>query len=303
MCFYINKLLNFLDKLESKALALVLVSLTKAKALDSKEKITKLVCQCVSPNIIHKIFYCSSGEIIMSYLQRIRYCHQAKMGRYIPFYIEQTRLGWITPSFVEALKGRLDIFQIEDTKVVLNPALNSYDERTLAVAPVFRQLYEEGVIDTWVGEAYPVALNYEEPAYMEVERSAALYLGINKYGVHMNGLVMKNGIVYVWVPVRSRDRKFYPGKLDQMVAGGQPAGIGLMDNLVKEAAEEAAIPAEIARQAEYCGRLSYSMDTKRGLEHTTLYNFDLWLPEDFTPFNTDGEVESFERHCCINTKQ
>lgn len=230
----------------------------------------------------------------MSYLRRIRYCHQAEMGRYRPFYIEQTCLGWVPPSFVEALKNWPDIFQIEDTKIVLNSALNSYDERSLVVAPIFRQLYEEGVIDTWVGEPYPVTLNYEEAAYMEVERSATLYLGLKTYGIHMNGLVRKNSDVYVWVSVRSHDKPFSPGKLDQMVAGGQPVGISIMDNLIKEAAEEAAIPADITRQAEYCGRLSYRMDTKRGLEESTLYNFDLWLPEDFIPVNTDGEVDSFE---------
>ena len=49
MFFNKNKVLKVLIYLESKALALVLVSVTKAKALDSKEKIKNLVCQCVSP--------------------------------------------------------------------------------------------------------------------------------------------------------------------------------------------------------------------------------------------------------------
>jgi len=38
----------------AKALALVLVSLAKAKALAAaKEKIKKIVCQCVSPKLFH----------------------------------------------------------------------------------------------------------------------------------------------------------------------------------------------------------------------------------------------------------
>jgi hypothetical protein len=37
--------------------------------------------------------------------------------------------------------------------------------------------------------------------------------------------------------------------LDNMVAGGQPLGIGLMENVIKECGEEAGIPEAIARRA------------------------------------------------------
>ena len=30
-----------------------------------------------------------------------------------------------------------------------------------------------------------------------------------------------------------------------------------------------------------------------GINSDTLFNYDLWLPEDFVPENTDGEVDEF----------
>ena len=44
-------------------------------------------------------------------------------------------------------------------------------------------------------------------------------------------------------------RHSYPGMLDNMVAGGQPAGLSLMENVVKEAGEEAGIPCAVAGTA------------------------------------------------------
>jgi hypothetical protein len=63
--------------------------------------------------------------------------------------------------------------------------------------------------------------------------------------------------------------------------------------VVKESAEEADIPAEIARQAQQRSTLHYCTASSRGLSMDTLFNYDLWLPENFTPVNTDGEVDEF----------
>ena len=51
----------------------------------------------------------------------------------------------------------------------------------------------------------------------------------------------------MWVARRARTKATYPGKLDNMVAGGHPLGISAFDNLLKECYEEAGIPPEIAR--------------------------------------------------------
>jgi len=66
-----------------------------------------------------------------------------------------------------------------------------------------------------------------------------------------------------------------------------------MDNIIKESAEEANIPERLSKKAELVSELHYRSETHRGLHIDTLFNYDLWLPEDFVPENTDGEVEEF----------
>jgi isopentenyldiphosphate isomerase len=98
----------------------------------------------------------------------------------------------------------------------------------------------------------------------------------------------------MWVARRARDKPSYPGMLDNMVAGGQPIGLGLMENIVKECAEEADIPREIAARSRAVGAISYCHQFEDGVKPDQQFCYDLELPADFTPRNTDGEVESFE---------
>jgi len=79
-----------------------------------------------------------------------------------------------------------------------------------------------------------------------------------------------------------------------MVAGGLPYGISLHDNLLKECAEEAGLSATLAAQAVPVGAVNYNRVAARGYRSDVLYCYDLELPEQFVPHNTDGEVESFE---------
>ena len=229
----------------------------------------------------------------MSYLAKIQHCHQVQLDAYLPFIIAGQRYGYLPKSFAAHLQQWQNIFHISHDSVVLNPELDTYQQRSAALAAVLDELHQARIIDTWVDELYPVNHQYGQQAVMEMERAAALYFGIRCYGVHMNGLVKKPDGIYVWIAVRAKDKPFFPGQLDQMVAGGQPIGIGLMDNLVKEAQEEANIPVALATQAQARGYINYQMETSRGIETSTLFNFDCWLPTDFIPENTDGEVDSF----------
>ena len=230
----------------------------------------------------------------MSYLQKIQQCHTVQLADYLPFWVADEPYGYIRHRFAAQLQQWDDIFHIDADQVRLNPQLTDYQQRSDVLAPVLAELHQTGLIDTWVDELYPVNHRYGEQGVLEMERAAALYFGIRCYGVHMNGLVKKPEGIYVWIAIRAKDKPFFPGKRDQIVAGGQPVGISLMDNLIKECQEEANIPAQLASQAQARGYLHYQMETRRGMEVGTLFNYDCWLPSDFMPENTDGEVDSFE---------
>ena len=230
----------------------------------------------------------------MSYIDKIQHCNQLNIDQYLPFKVQTERYGWIHQEFAEHLKSWTSVFQVNDESVTFNPEISSYQTRSDAIAPVLTELHQQKIIDTWVGELYPVNHQYGQQGVMEIERAAALYFGTQCYGVHINGLVKKYDGIYVWLAVRAKDKPFFPGQLDQIVAGGQPVGISLMDNVIKESQEEANIPRVLASQAQARGYLKYKMETPRGIESSTLFNYDCWLPEDFVPENTDGEVDSFQ---------
>jgi isopentenyldiphosphate isomerase len=69
------------------------------------------------------------------------------------------------------------------------------------------------------------------------------------YGVHMNGYTEDaDGNLHLWVARRSKTKQTWPLRLDHLVAGGQPFGLGCADNLVKECQEEAGIGRELAQR-------------------------------------------------------
>ena len=72
-----------------------------------------------------------------------------------------------------------------------------------------------------------------------------------------------------------------------------PIGLTPEQNLCKEAKEEAGIEATLAMTAKKTGEINYRLERHDGLRSDTLFIYDLELPENFTPANTDGEVASF----------
>lgn len=230
----------------------------------------------------------------MSYLDRIRKCNEYNLERCVPFYIGDEQLGWTEKSFIQHLEVHDDVFDISAEALRFHEAFDSVDARSEAIQPILWSLHQQGIIDTWVGELYPIVKAFEEEPRLLIERASTHYFGVKSFGVHINGLVNKGGETHIWIAKRALDKPFWPGMLDQVVAGGQPFGISLIDNVVKECEEEADIPVDVARTAELTAELHYCSQGSRGINPDTLYVYDLWLPEDFVPRNTDGEVESFE---------
>ncbi|HGG58885.1 MAG TPA: DUF4743 domain-containing protein [Gammaproteobacteria bacterium] len=230
----------------------------------------------------------------MSYLQRIRACNNCSLDGLIPFVIQGRRYGFVSSNFAAALSDYPKVFDVDERRIALVESLATPQARTTAVAEVNDRLRRQGAIQQWNDELFDVKNDFDDPAVMAIERDAVIHYGLRAYGVHVNGLVEKADGSWLWVATRARDKPSFPGMLDHIVAGGQPAGLGLPENVIKEAEEEASIPAELAARARRMSRVTYCLRTDKGLKADTLFCFDLELPPDFTPRSNDGEVESFE---------
>ncbi|MFN8759719.1 MAG: DUF4743 domain-containing protein [Tagaea sp.] len=229
----------------------------------------------------------------MSFLDRIAECNAHEPAAYRPFFAAGRRVGAVRHALADRLASMPAIFAVAPDGVTLNPAFDAPPARTAALDRAVRALEADGIVQGRRNENYPACPEWGRPADFEIERAAAPHFGIRSYGVHMTGYVRKPDGLHIWVARRARAKPTYPGMLDNTVAGGQPVGLGLVENMIKECGEEAGIPPDLARGVVPVGAISYRMDAPDGLKPDVQFCFDLELPSEFTPLNTDGEIDEF----------
>ncbi|MFG0306497.1 MAG: DUF4743 domain-containing protein [Phycisphaerales bacterium JB040] len=220
-------------------------------------------------------------------------CNAHDLSRYLPWSVGERRVGWIRRDrAARFLAGRAG-FEVDAHGVrsrdpagsaALQKALDALSADLLAAGePVDR-----------TGELFAVSTRPRGEVVALLDRGVVPWFGVIATGVHLDGFVRKGGELHLWIARRSRKKLLHPGKLDKLVAGGQPHGLSLQENLITECAEEASLPPELARRAVATGSVSYRMESERGIKPDTMFTYELELPADFTPCNADGEVEAFE---------
>lgn len=208
--------------------------------------------------------------------------------------------GFVSSEFAQICSKFKDVFFFEEKKNVLklSDELSSIKSRTDAIHLVNLQLREDGLIKGWRDEMLPVVNAFSNEPVFLIERAAYSHFGMKGYGVHVNGYVRDEDtgeIGSLWVAKRSAEKSTWPGMLDHIVAGGQPYGISLADNVIKECGEEASIPPDLAKMARCGGAVSYcSLDEHGQLKRDSLFCYDLELPPTFIPTPGDKEVEDFQ---------
>lgn len=230
----------------------------------------------------------------MAFMDHIIACNHHDLSNSLPFRALGRHLGWVRQKVARDLAGLGGCFSIQADEVVLDPDLADGRAITQAIEADCLALARQGRAPFPRGEHFKVADHFPDPPLFTMDRNLVSLLGLPAYGIHVNGFVRgANGQLSLWIAKRAADRAVAPGKLDNMIAGGQPAHLTLMENLCKEAAEEADIPTALARTARPVGAISYRLDDQWGLKPDTMFCFDLDVPPNFTPRNTDGEIESF----------
>jgi 8-oxo-dGTP pyrophosphatase MutT (NUDIX family) len=227
------------------------------------------------------------------YLRHIDQCNPAINERFVPWFIDRQVAGWIRPSLIKCLRKYPAVFDIRDDCVKLANDLDDFQSRSVALTDIGKDLARRNLITPPMGELYPVTPGTREETLCVMDRAVAAYFGVRAFGQHLNAYVRKRDGLHMWLGRRAKDRLIYPGRLDNMVAGGLPWGIGLEENLYKECAEEANLKPALAAKAVSVGLVSYNRVAKRGYRPDILYCYDLELSPQFKPQNTDGEVESF----------
>lgn len=229
----------------------------------------------------------------MSFQDKIDLCHDFNQQDFLPFIIDQQNIGYIKKTNLPSLKKFSDYFTITDQYFTFIPRINDFDKRSAALKEVSHVLQKQGFLKASYDENYNVKAKWESPAFCEIPRSSCVYFGTRAFGIHVNGIVKKTDGLYMWIAKRAGGKVNFPHQLDQIVAGGQPNTLTLQENLEKEAMEEASIPKSFCAHAKQVSRIRYKKQEEYGLRNDTIFVYDLELPTEFVPKNTDGEVESF----------
>lgn len=204
-------------------------------------------------------------------------------------------LGFIRKDYLEVLRDFPDVFIETPEAIELAPTLDTYEKRTQAFEVVVEALDARNIFTfKKMREMYPVHPGWGRAPVFEVERNATLFLGIRTQGVHINGYSVNSaGNMTIWLQERAAHLGAWPGMLDQMAAGGQPVGLSVRENMIKEGGEEALLPPEMMERAVSVGTLSYCLDFGEGLRRDTIFLYDLKLPEGVIPRPDGEEVAAF----------
>jgi 8-oxo-dGTP pyrophosphatase MutT (NUDIX family) len=198
-----------------------------------------------------------------------------RASRFVRFMAAGRQVGWVSPELAARLRGWPTVFTSNPDKVVLlDPG---------QLSSVVDDLAREGFIPGWRNERYQIE------DLFEIERAAARPFGLTTRAVHVNG-ISGGGM---WLARRAPSKAIDPGLLDNLVGGGIASGVSSAETLVKEAWEEAGIPAALARRAKRGGTATILREVPEGVQSEVIEVYDLELPADFAPKNQDGEVSEF----------
>lgn len=231
-------------------------------------------------------------HIEKGYLRHFVACNAHDPSGFAPFCIDGRVYGRIKKNIIDILAEQTPYYVREAEGVALRCDIEGFEARSEALQNTAR-LLQKRYGKTFYNEMYGIVENWGDAPLAQIDRAAVPWFGARAWGVHVNGFVRRNGGLFLWIGKRSADRSSYAGQLDNMIGGGQPISLTLEQNLCKEAKEEAGVDEALALTARPEGSISYTFERSDGLRVDTLFVYDLELPSDFVPRNTDGEVESF----------
>ncbi|MGE5537460.1 MAG: DUF4743 domain-containing protein [Gemmatimonas sp.] len=229
----------------------------------------------------------------MAYLDHIEACNAFDPARFRPFRVAGETVGAVAHELVPRLRAFSGVFDDDGVSLAMSDGLTTFDARTEAMTRVLDELRAERRIGGWRDEMFRVSGGFAAEPLLKMERAGAPLFGVTSYGVHVNGIVRDGRGLSMWVGRRSPNKPNYPNMLDNLCAGAIAFGMGVRETLIKEAGEEASIPAEVASRARPVSAIRYCCEGDGGLRPDVLFVYDLELPPDFRPRPCDGEIAEY----------
>jgi len=200
----------------------------------------------------------------------------------------QTPIGWVEPALVALWMTQCGLpcgFDARSMRPTLVVAADS-----LLFTTVARAALAQGMLTGWRDELFDVILPRTGQPIFALERSAFRLFGLQSQAAQLIGYRPDGA---VWVARRSQSKAIDPGLLDTLVGGGVRAGESPTQTLLREASEEAGLTPEQTVRAVACREFELWRRVAPGVQNERVTVFTLVVEPDWTPVNTDGEVDSF----------
>lgn len=177
-------------------------------------------------------------------------------------------------------------------------------ERSARLQAALEQCHARGLVHGWRNEAFAfwhhdclMPPDDGRPPLLAVERAGFRFLGMRSHAVHINGFTPDGRL---WCGRRSLTKATDPGLLDNVTAGGLPAGESPISCALRELQEEAGAILEDTRSLQEAGLVRTARLDTGGWHDETLLVYNLACADGWTPVNQDGEVAGF---VCLSAAQ
>lgn len=217
-------------------------------------------------------------------------------AHYLRWACHGAPLGLLSPARAQWLVQHLPQCQTVPSGIAWNPQPNIREDRSAQLQTALEQARAQGQMPGWRNERFSfwhadcTTPDPDAPALLDVERSGFRFLGMLSHAVHVNGFLPDGRL---WCARRALSKATDPGMLDNVTAGGLPAGERVRTCMERELAEEAGLFDLQGHVLQDAGHVRTSRLEREGWHDEVVHVINLTLQHDFVPHNQDGEVAEF----------
>ena len=209
------------------------------------------------------------------------------LSGFIPIKYRKKNIGWLNKCNLNlSEKFRTFDSHIELCHVV-NYSLKKSKNQIIEYCPIF---YCESLDPQ---KTFNHKKKFCEKKIFKINRKHLSQFGLPVYGVHCNvWSKLKNSTIFHFA-IRSKKLKKFPGFYDNLIAGGQPVGLSIEENLQKESYEEAGLNIKQISQAKKSSTVHYMHNDRKKFNSSVIFIYQLEKTDDMIFKNQDGEVDEF----------
>jgi 8-oxo-dGTP pyrophosphatase MutT (NUDIX family) len=225
--------------------------------------------------------------------QTLKGAVHAPTADWMQWTLDDQPMGWVQSERAQQIAQFLPHCTFNSKGLNWSPGTINKEQRNLMFAQAGLQWKSQGWVHGWRDEFFDL-LDQNNTCILSAERSLFQFAGMPSQAVHINGYHV-NG--KMWCARRSPNKATHPHMWDNLSAGGLPTGEDIFDAAARELGEEAGIEVGLAQNIFLCGSVLTSRAEANGWHQELLWIFDLLIPANIKPHNTDGEVCEF---ACLN---